>query len=214
MVFGCLAILVLVLTSCGGGDADDPSATERPTPTATPTTSPFANDSQNLKETFEDTLRTLSDGSTDLADLDDNISGKTPLPPHEGSPLEPVGEIEVREPSRVHPFAAICLFEDSVAPIVRITSPQHGATVLEGTSITMSAEAEDDQSEINWIEFFTNGARGVDETPFSPIQAQHGVDYVVPPGIATLTIEAIATDACGNTGTAPVQITVIQFLGP
>jgi hypothetical protein len=77
-------------------------------------------------------------------------------------------------------------------PTVVITSPGEGATVVEGSTLTIAADATDNVS-VQSVLFTINGAAQPLETtpPFS-------LQFTVPLGITGLTIEALASDNLGQ----------------
>jgi len=104
-----------------------------------------------------------------------------------------------------------CMIRDDIAPTVRVTSPQEGLIVLWESTITISAEANDDPEVIDWIEFVVSGD---DLGAYTPAEAETGFDYLVPLGIGGLIIEATARDGCGNTATATRRVGVLQGSPP
>ncbi len=87
-------------------------------------------------------------------------------------------------------------------PTVVITSPAEGTTVIEGTQLTLTAEATDNiqVSQIVW------SLNGIAE---SPLSSSPYLDVVtVSTGVTSLTIQATASDNLGRTGTATRTIAV------
>ena len=134
----------------------------------------------------------------------------TPVPTlslQEVARAEPTVPTVPTESGRLVPIASVCRILDDIPPTVRITSPPDGLIVLWGTTITISAEAEDDQEVIDWIEFVVNR---VGLGAYTPAEAEAGFDYLVSLGIGAFTIEATARDGCGNTATATHEVGVLQ----
>jgi parallel beta-helix repeat protein len=93
------------------------------------------------------------------------------------------------------------------APTVVITSPQQGATVIEGETIALSADASDD-TQVNSVLFTANGIN-----LFLDTTDPYSVLYTVPLGISSLNVTAKATDNLGKTGTATRTVNVIRDPG-
>ncbi|MGH8103884.1 MAG: Ig-like domain-containing protein, partial [bacterium] len=87
-------------------------------------------------------------------------------------------------------------------PTVTLTSPAEGAMIVEGETITLSADATDNVAVVS-VQFTVNGADVALDTsaPFS-------TQFVVPVGSTTLTVAATATDNLGKTTTATRSISV------
>lgn len=91
-----------------------------------------------------------------------------------------------------------------VAPTVTISAPQAGQTLMEGGSITLTAEASDDV-QVAAVQFSVNGIRVATD-----YVAPYQINYRVPLGVTALSISASAVDLGGNTGTSsPVVVNVI-----
>lgn len=94
------------------------------------------------------------------------------------------------------------------APVVSITAPANGATVIQGTNITISATATDN-TEVKNVELIVNGTVIAVDTS-SPYQTT----YAVPSGINNLTIGARGTDNLGRIGSASdIVVTAIPDPG-
>ncbi|MBI4639566.1 MAG: hypothetical protein HY731_02665, partial [Candidatus Tectomicrobia bacterium] len=92
----------------------------------------------------------------------------------------------------------------SQPPSIAITSPENGASAVEGETLTLRANATDDFGIVS-VEFVVNGA-SVETIPGpGPFEA----DFVVPAGVPALTIDAIATDTSGQQSTDSVVVTII-----
>jgi len=91
-------------------------------------------------------------------------------------------------------------------PDVLITSPTNGATFTPLDIITLSADAEDPDGDVQHVEFFINDATYDvdDEFPY--------LVYWQPSGEGTYVIEAVATDADGGESTLE-QITITVAYG-
>ena len=216
-----VTVALLVLVACASGAA---SPTPKPTaalleslpPSLTPSSSsqfsqgdgslPPLENAQELDESVEETSRTLSGQPGDLTDELETIESR---------------QVELVEPSRSDPSIAedseslrrnsICAIDDEIPPTVEITSPTEELIPLWGSTITISAVAEDGQEFIAWIEFAING---VNLGAYDSDEAGMGIDYLVPDGIGFLAIGATASDACTNTGTATMRLGVLQVLPP
>ena len=92
-------------------------------------------------------------------------------------------------------------------PTVTITSPTGGADVIEGSTITLSADATDNIS-VDRVEFFVDGVLEATDT-VAPYIAQ----FSVPVGATSLSIDATATDNLGKTATDTVNVNVIPDPG-
>jgi len=92
-------------------------------------------------------------------------------------------------------------YAPNVAPVVAITAPANGASVVAGNSLTISATATDANGTVTSVEFFVDGVSvGVDAT--SP----YSVAYT--PTAGTDVITAVATDSdCASTTSASRTIT-------
>ncbi len=92
-------------------------------------------------------------------------------------------------------------YAGNVAPVVAITAPANGATVVAGNNLTISATATDANGTITSVEFFVDGISvGVDAT------APYSVVYT--PVVGTDVITVVATDSdCESTTSAPRTIT-------
>ncbi|MCB9552439.1 MAG: carboxypeptidase regulatory-like domain-containing protein [Myxococcales bacterium] len=103
-------------------------------------------------------------------------------------------------------------------PQVVVTAPVAGAAVLEGTVVTIRAEAVDDFG-VRRVEFYADGvAIGADET------APYAVDYVMPQGDGgAVAVTAVAVDGGQNRTTSAVvsvvrrddaQLPTVRFTAP
>lgn len=91
-----------------------------------------------------------------------------------------------------------------VAPTVQLTSPRQMPTALDGTLLTLAADASDDVL-VARVDFVVNG-QVVASDSAEPYQAS----YRIPRGATSLTIEARAYDVAGNSASTPqVIITVL-----
>jgi hypothetical protein len=92
-------------------------------------------------------------------------------------------------------------------PIITLTSPAAGATVIEGETITISADATDDVQVVSVL-LSVNGVNVPLGTtlPFS-------TPFTVPVGMQSLTIVATATDNLSTTATATRTVNVIPDPG-
>ena len=91
-----------------------------------------------------------------------------------------------------------------IPPTISITSPASGTTLIQGQTITFSANATDDVA-VAAVNFLVNGQTV--GTSFAP---PYQVPYIVPATATNLTFGATATDYGDNIGTAtPVTVAVI-----
>jgi hypothetical protein len=90
-----------------------------------------------------------------------------------------------------------------IAPVVSITSPAAGTSVIEGRTIHIEAQATDDVQVVS-VDFLVNGA-----VVFTDSTAPYQHDFTVPIGATSLSLGARAIDLGGNIGVATnVQVTV------
>jgi surface protein len=96
---------------------------------------------------------------------------------------------------------------ENVAPTIQITSPQNGQEFSEGSDVSISAEAYDD-NEVAEVRFYINGEllTSLQEIPY---------DYLFEdPEVGTYSLVAVAEDDEGlETGTQPVIFTVVAVPG-
>jgi hypothetical protein len=91
-----------------------------------------------------------------------------------------------------------------ISPVVSITSPAAGATVIEGALVPITVQATDDV-QVAFVDFLVNG-----NVVFTDSAAPYQFNLTIPSGVTTITFGATAADIGGNVGTAPpVQINVI-----
>jgi len=90
-----------------------------------------------------------------------------------------------------------------VPPTAAITQPAHGAQVYEGAALTVAVDAQDDIT-VSSVQFSVNG------TPaFTSTGAPYQYTFIVPTGIGSLSLGALARDLGGNEGiAAPVTVNV------
>jgi len=79
-----------------------------------------------------------------------------------------------------------------IAPTISITSPEPGATFIEGSTAMAHAEASDDVA-VSSVSFLVDGV-----AQFTDFAAPYDFDVTVPTGIASFTLGAFATDSAGN----------------
>jgi hypothetical protein len=93
---------------------------------------------------------------------------------------------------------------NGVPPTISLTSPTDGASVIQGTKLTLRANATDDVSVLG-VTFNVNGS-----DVFTDTSSPYEMLYTVPLDATNLTITAIAMDMGNNAAaTAPVSVTVI-----
>ena len=92
-------------------------------------------------------------------------------------------------------------------PTVTITAPAEGVIVIEGSKLTLHAEAADNV-QVTRVVWSLNGVAGppILSPPYTRV-------ITVPTGLTSLTIQATATDDLGQTNTATRVITVIPDPG-
>jgi lysophospholipase L1-like esterase len=93
----------------------------------------------------------------------------------------------------------------NAAPTVQFNAPATGATLTKDAPITLTATAKDDKAVVS-VEFF-NGVTGAS----LGIGAQNGSTFslpYIPTAAGNLTLQAVATDAQGESTTATVIVTV------
>jgi hypothetical protein len=91
-----------------------------------------------------------------------------------------------------------------VPPAVQITAPADGATVVEGTPVTIAANAIDDVG-VASVDFIVNGA-----VVFTATTAPYEYTFTAPSVPSKMTVGATATDFGGNVGVATnIGLTVI-----
>jgi uncharacterized protein YjdB len=89
-------------------------------------------------------------------------------------------------------------------PVVVLTAPVAGARVVEGTAITLAADATDDV-QITKVDFFVNGTlrRTVTVPPYR-------YDFTVPVNTTQVSIVAVATDSAGQTAATPALVLPVE----
>jgi hypothetical protein len=91
-----------------------------------------------------------------------------------------------------------------VPPVVSITSPAVGATVVEGSTLPVTVQATDDVQVVS-VDFMVNGA-----VVFTDSAAPYQFNVTVPTGVTSMTLGATAIDPGSNVGTAAdVRVNVI-----
>ncbi|MEM9557540.1 MAG: carboxypeptidase regulatory-like domain-containing protein [Acidobacteriota bacterium] len=102
----------------------------------------------------------------------------------------------------------VTVLEDTEPPTVMITAPADGASVIEGTSVTVQATASDNIG-VDRVDF-TAGGTPIGSDTSSPYarSVQVPVDYA-DAGPTPLQLEATAVDRAGLTATASVSVTVV-----
>jgi peptidoglycan/xylan/chitin deacetylase (PgdA/CDA1 family) len=103
----------------------------------------------------------------------------------------------------VEPVHAQTVRFDTASPSVALTEPADGASVA--GRITLRATASDVDSGVKSVAFYANGSL-VGTTTTAPYSATWN-----PKRRGTYTLQAVATDVAGNTGTSPVRtVTVLR----
>ena len=92
-------------------------------------------------------------------------------------------------------------------PIVSITSPTDGENVIEGSTITIRADATDNIA-VDRVDFFVDSVLEASDT-----EAPYTTQFIVPLAATSLTIDARPTDNLGQTATDTVTINVIPDPG-
>jgi len=83
-----------------------------------------------------------------------------------------------------------------IPPVVMITSPAAGASVIEGSTVPITVQATDDV-QVASVNFLVNG-----NVVFTDSAAPYQFNLTVPVGVTTLTLGATAVDLAGNLGVA------------
>ncbi|WP_396627023.1 Ig-like domain-containing protein [Luteitalea sp.] len=93
---------------------------------------------------------------------------------------------------------------NGIAPTISITAPAPGTSAVEGSSLTVKADANDDVG-VAGVSFTVNGA-----TVFTDTSEPYEARLTVPPAPGSMVLGATVTDFGGNSGTAAtVEVTVI-----
>ena len=87
-------------------------------------------------------------------------------------------------------------------PVVEITNPPDGTTLLETTNVSVTATATDNVS-VASVRFLVNGVEAT--TDYSP---PYGFDLTAPTGETSLLIEAVATDNLGRSASVQVVVSI------
>jgi hypothetical protein len=91
-----------------------------------------------------------------------------------------------------------------IPPVVSITSPSAGSTVIEGSTLAITVQATDDV-QVAAVDFLVNG-----NVVFTDPAAPYQFTLTVPLGVTTLTLGAKAVDIGNNEGVAQsVQLNVV-----
>jgi hypothetical protein len=93
---------------------------------------------------------------------------------------------------------------DAIAPVVDVTAPLSGATVIEGQRLQVHGEASDDVA-VALVEFLVNGLPASADSTF-PYDATPSV----PLGASSVSLDATAYDYGGNS--APAQTVVLNVI--
>jgi DNA-binding beta-propeller fold protein YncE len=89
-------------------------------------------------------------------------------------------------------------------PVVSITAPSAGTTVIEGTTLPITVQATDDLQVVS-VDFLVNGS-----VVFTDSSAPYQFNFTIPVGLTTLTLGATALDSGGHITTAAnVAVNVI-----
>jgi hypothetical protein len=90
-----------------------------------------------------------------------------------------------------------------IPPVVSISSPSAGATVIEGATLPITVQATDDVQVVS-VDLLVNG-----NVVFTDSAAPYQFNLIVPNNVTSLTLSATAVDLAGNVGTAadvPVNV--------
>ena len=91
---------------------------------------------------------------------------------------------------------------DETPPVVSITNPAQGATVVKKSNVTLSATATDNVGVVR-VEFYVNGSLQCTDSSL----AYTCIWRVPNPPNRTYQIEVRVVDQAGNSGSAVVQVT-------
>ncbi|WP_308709562.1 glycosyl hydrolase family 18 protein [Marinoscillum pacificum] len=94
---------------------------------------------------------------------------------------------------------------DNPAPTISITAPGAGSSFDEGSTISVTANANDDES-VSKVEFFVNGSK-VSEDDSAPYA------YTWSPTVGSYSLTAVATDNEGATGNSAIVSVTINSVG-
>jgi streptogramin lyase len=84
-----------------------------------------------------------------------------------------------------------------VPPVIQITSPASGSQIIQGSTVTVTANATDDVA-VAAVNFLVNG-----QLAFTATNAPYQYTFTAPSTGSTLTLGATAVDFGGNVGAAP-----------
>ena len=94
-------------------------------------------------------------------------------------------------------------------PSVVITSPSGTARVVEGSTITIKAEAEDD-GEVAFVDLTINGVSQSVTVDVTFKLAALNLEYSIPLGVSSLEIQVTVTDNLGNTASDTRTVNVVS----
>lgn len=89
-------------------------------------------------------------------------------------------------------------------PVVSLIAPVAGARIVEGTSISIAAEASDD-IQVTKVEFFVSGTLRQTVTV-----APYRFNFTVPLNTTQISIVAVATDSIGQTASTPALVLPVE----
>lgn len=149
-------------------------------------------------------------GSVNLI-VDGEVVGTDSAAPYEFSFTIPIGATEVTIEAAAIDLGNNIATSQPVTlgvlpdtpPTVVMTSPADGATVVEGSALTVSADASDNVTVVK-VEFFAN-----DMLKSTDTNAPYSAQITVPLDIVSLTLKAVATDNIGQTSNASVTVNVL-----
>src|SRR5439155_524674 len=87
---------------------------------------------------------------------------------------------------------------DTTPPTCTIGRPADGATLTAGSTVQVTADADNNRVPVRRVDFIVNGVTLAtdDAAPFNFL-------FTVPAGVSSLALSAVATNTAGKTGTAP-----------
>ncbi|MFA5058674.1 MAG: Ig-like domain-containing protein, partial [Opitutaceae bacterium] len=94
-------------------------------------------------------------------------------------------------------------------PVVTMSAPANGASLIAFTAVTLNATATDPDGSINGVEFFSGATKLGDGTPVAGQPSTYTLDLTSGLPVGTYTFTAKAIDSAGATATsAPVCVSV------
>ncbi|MBW2388806.1 MAG: Ig-like domain-containing protein [Deltaproteobacteria bacterium] len=121
-----------------------------------------------------------------------------------GTPLTIVGTAQDEAGNAASSVPASITVLENAPPTVSLTAPPDGSQIAAGSTVTLSADADDDLG-VTEVEFFVDGvSAGIDTA--APYSVEHTLPSVV--GTTSVVIEVFATDNLGQMASDALTITV------